>query len=87
MFIGLIIGAVSGAAQFVMLARFTKAITGEGLDSKAMLIGVCQFMLPLVVLLGSAFLLPDSLMWAAIGMTVTLSALAVTRFLNTRNRQ
>ena len=79
MLVGLIVGAVSGLVQFYMLARFTRAITGGGFDKKAVLLGACQFFLPLAVLLGCAFLLPATLLWAAIGMTSALIICAVVR--------
>ena len=92
MLIGLVLGIVSGAAQFVLLARFSKAVTGDGsdkestngFDRKAALIGVGQFFLPFAVLLGCALLLPDALLWAAIGMCATLCIFAVVRFVNTK---
>ena len=79
--LGLIIGAVSGAAQVWMLARFTKAITGGGLDKITVLYGVCQFFLPLIVLLGCAFIIIDSLIWAAIGMAVILVGFSFIKFM------
>ena len=79
--IGLIIGVVSGVVQFWMLAKFTKAVTGGGLDKKAALFGVCQFLLPLIVLLGCAFLFYNALLWAAIGMIAVLVVCSTIRFL------
>ena len=84
MLIGLIIGVVSGVLQYWMLVRFTKAVTGDGLDKKAVLFGVCQFLLPLVVLLGCAFLLSGSLIWAAIGMVVVLVSFSMSKFVFTK---
>ena len=84
MLIGLAIGAVSGVLQFWMLSRFTKAVTGGGLDKKAVLFGVCQFLLPLIVLLACAFLIRDSLLWAAIGMVVVLVLSSFVKFFLTK---
>ena len=84
MLIGLIIGAGSGVLQFFMLSRFTKAVTGGGLDKKAVLFGVCQFLLPLIVLLICAFLLRDALLWAAIGMVVVLVSFSFVKFVLTK---
>jgi len=81
---GFIIGAVSGALQFWMLAKFTKAVTGGGLDKKAVLLGVCQFFLPLIVLLGCAFLLNNALIWAAAGMVAVLIICSLVRFLTNK---
>ena len=81
MLLGLIIGAVSGFLQFLMLAGFTKAITSGVIEKKAVLFGVAQFFLPLAVLLVCAFLLRDSLIWAAVGMTGVLVVFAFARFI------
>ena len=79
--IGLLIGAASGILQFWMLAKFTKAVTGGALDKKSALLGAGQFLLPLAVLLGCAFLLNDSLLWAAVGMVVALIVCAVAKYI------
>ena len=84
MLIGLIIGAVSGVLQFWMLTKFTKAVTGGGFSGKTALLGVSQFFLPLIVLLGCAFLLNNALLWAAIGMIAALVVCALARFLSPR---
>ena len=83
---GLIIGACSGFLQFILLAKFAGAVTGEGLDNKTALLGAMQFFLPLVVLLCCAFLLYDSLVWAAVGMAASLVACALIRFVK-KSRQ
>ena len=80
MLLGLIIGAASGFLQFWMLAKFTKAVTGGALDKKAVILGVCQFILPLAVLIGCAFLLNDSLLWAAAGIAGALIICALAKF-------
>ena len=79
--LGLIIGAASGAVQVWMLARFSKAVSGGALDKLTVLFGVCQFFLPLVVLLGCAFLLTSALLWAAVGMVAMLIGFSLIRFL------
>ena len=81
MLLGLIIGVASGALQFWMLARFTKAVTGGGFGKKAVIFGICQFFLPLVVLLVCAFLLSGALLWAAVGMIAALVIPSFTRFM------
>ena len=81
MFLGLIIGVVSGAAQFLMLSRFTKAVTAGRLDKIAVLFGLCQFFLPLAVLIGCAFLLNASLIWPALGMVVILVGFSLARLI------
>ena len=78
--VGLIIGAVSGVLQFWMLTKFTQAVTGGGLSGKTAMLGISQFFLPLVVLLGCAFLLNNALLWAALGMIITLVISAFAKF-------
>ena len=82
---GLIIGVASGVLQFWMLAKFTKAVTGGGLDKKAVLFGVFQFFLPLAVLLGCAFLLSDALVWAAVGIAGSLVLCALARYITNKS--
>ena len=85
MLLGLIIGVVSGVLQYWMLSKFTGAVTGGALDNKAVLFGVGQFLLPLAVLLCCAFVLNDSLLWAAIGMAASLTLCALARFVIARS--
>ena len=83
MLVGLIIGVVSGIVQYLMLTKFTKAVTGGTLGNMTVLLGVFQFFLPLVVLLVCAFVLTGALLWAAIGMAAALILCALARFLST----
>ena len=64
-----------------MLSKFTKAVTGGGFSGKTALLGVLQFFLPLVVLLGCALLLNSALLWAAIGMIAALVVSALVRYI------
>jgi len=84
---GLIIGAASGAVQFWMLSRFTKSVTGGALNTKAALLGVCQFLLPLLVLAGCALLFADGLLWAGVGMIGVIVSCALVQFLRSRKPQ
>ena len=84
--LGLIIGAASGFVQFCLLAKFTKAATGGAMSKKAVLFGVCQFFLPIAVLLGCAFLLRDALLWAAVGMAAVLIIGAFVKFILTKKQ-
>ena len=83
MLLGLVIGAASGSLQFHMLSKFTKAITTGTLNNKTVMLGVMQFLLPLAVLLGCAFLLNDSLLWAATGMAASLVICSLAKFVLT----
>jgi len=82
--IELVIGAASGAAQFWMLFKFTRYVTSGAFDIKAALLGIAQFLLPVAVLLCCAFLLPGSLLWAAIGMAGVLILCALIHFIITQ---
>ena len=81
MIVGLIIGIVSGVVQFLLLAKFTSSVTGESFNKSSALFAIIQFALPLVVLVGCALFIDGSLLWAAIGMTVTLMLCAFVRFI------
>ena len=78
--IGLLIGAISGAVQFWMLAKFTASVTSGSITVKSVLLGVFQFFLPFIVLLCCALLLPDGLMWSGIGMAAELIICALLKF-------
>ena len=81
MLLGLMIGVASGLLQFYMLSRFTKAVTGGSLNTKAVMLGIGQFITPLVVLLICAFLLNNALLWAGIGIVAALTICALARFI------
>ena len=81
MIIGLIIGIISGAAQFLILAKFTSIVTGNAQKKTSAFYAIIQFALPFAVLVGCALLIEGSLLWAAIGMTVTLMLCAFLRFI------
>ena len=84
---GLIIGAVSGAAQFWMLSKFTKAVTGGALNTKTVSLGLSQFFLPIIVLVGCALLFKDGLLWAAVGMICVLVGCAFVQFLRSHKQR
>ena len=81
--IGLVIGVASGAVQFWMLSKFTRAITDGAINVKSVLFGMSQFFLPIVVLLCCALLFPAGLMWSGIGMAASLLFCAIVGFLIT----
>ena len=80
MIIGFMIGVISGAMQFIMLSKFTSSVTSASFNKKTVIFAVIQFLLPLVVLVGCAFLIEGGLLWAAVGMSASLMLCAVTRF-------
>lgn len=78
--LGFIIGAISGLVQYWLLSKFTGNVTRGKASGKTVLFAITQFLLPFVVLVGVAFLLPDDLMFAAIGMASALIVGAVIKF-------
>jgi hypothetical protein len=84
--VGFLIGAASGALQFWLLSRFTRAITGGGLNTKAALMGAGQFFLPLAVLLAVAAFMRAWLLAAALGMAAALIGCALASFIAARTR-
>ena len=81
--LGFVIGVASGAVQFWMLAKFTSSITHGTFNNKTVIFAITQFLLPLVVLVGCAFLLSESLMWTGIGIAASLIICAAVRFILT----
>ena len=78
--IGLLIGAVFGALQFLILSRFTASITGGTPGIRSVLFGVSQFFLPFAALLCCALLFPKGLVWSGIGMAAALVVCAIVSF-------
>lgn len=84
--IGFLIGAASGALQFWLLSRFTRAITGGGFNAKSALMGAGQFFLPIAVLLAIAAFMREWLLAAALGMAAALIGCALAKFIAARTR-
>ena len=84
---GLIIGVPSGVLQYYLLLKFTSAVSSGKVGTKAVIFALTQFLLPLVVLVISAFFLGESilgenfLMWIGIGMAASLIICAVAKYL------
>ena len=78
--LGLIIGIASGFVQFALLYKFITTVTGGKMGSKTVIFALTQFLFPFTVILLCAFFLPDGLMWAGIGMGVSLITSAGVRF-------
>ena len=79
--LGFFIGAVSGAIQFFLLAKFTGFLTRGKISGKTVLFLITQFLLPFIVLLSCAFLgLVDELLFVGIGMAAALIICATVRF-------
>lgn len=83
--IGLFIGIAAGLFQFWLLSKFTKLITRGSMNPKALLLGLSQFFLPMLILVGVAFIKRQDLFLAAVGITATLIIGAITKHvINTR---
>ena len=83
--IGLAIGIVAGGCQFWLLSKFTKLVSMGKLSPKCLALGLLQFFLPMGVLVGTAFIIRQDILWAGIGITASLLIGAVTKYvLNTR---
>ena len=76
-------GAVTGAAMFLMLSRFTGLVTRGKLGAKAVIYALSQFFMPILVLTGCALLLPSGLLWAGVGLVATLIVCALVSFIAT----
>ena len=67
-----LLGIVGGLLQARLLAGFTRAVTAGRRDARAMVRGVLQSFLPLVLLLPVALWRPAALPWAGGGMAAAL---------------
>jgi len=79
--LGFIIGAISGTVQYWLLSKFTASVTKGKLSGKTVIFAITQFIFPFAVLLISAILLAESLLWTGVGMGAALIVSAVIRFL------
>ena len=77
---GLLIGLAAGVVHFYALSRFTAAITGGEITSRAVVLGILQFFIPLTVLVLCAFLAHEMLVWTAVGMAAALICGGVAAF-------
>jgi len=85
--IGLIIGVISGIIQFILLSKFTGAITKGKVSNRTLLFALTQFLFPFAVLVVTAFFISDGLMWAGIGMGGALVTCAIAKFFLTPRSQ
>ena len=80
-FIGLLVGIVTGIIQFYLLQKFTGAVSMGKITNKTVIFALTQFLFPFAVLVVCAFLIGDSLMWVGIGIAAALITCAVIRFI------
>jgi hypothetical protein len=89
--IGIAVGIIEGVVQYLLLLKFTSSISKGTIDTKAVLLGLLQFFLPMGVLIAMAFLRRSDLLWTAVGISVSLLICAVTKFVlgarKTRGRE
>jgi K+ transporter len=85
--LGLLIGVVSGAVQFFLLARFTLSATSGKMGFSAVVYGLIQFFLPFAVLVLCAVFLRSDLIWAASGIAGTLIIASVVKFILERRSE
>ena len=77
------IGLVTGVVQYLLLKKFTGAVSKGKMTGKTVIFAVTQFLFPFAVLVICALLLVDSLMWVAIGIATALVFCAVYKFIVT----
>ena len=78
--IGFLIGAAAGAVQFWTLIRFARLITSSDAMKQAVLFGLLQFFIPLVVLVCVGLLAENYLLPAAIGIAAVLIVGALAKY-------
>jgi len=81
--IGFIVGAISGVIQYLLLSKFTGSATKGKTKKRTALFALAQFSLPFAVLVGVAFILPDDLMFSAIGIGSALIISAIVKYVIT----
>lgn len=85
--VGFAIGAACGVIQFWLLSRFTKLITTGKVEAKAVALGLLQFLLPVGVLVATAFIIRQELLWAGIGIVAALLTAAIIKFVLNNRKQ
>ena len=79
--IGVILGAVGGALQFLLLKKLADAVTSnKDINTKTILLVFAQIPVPVCILLVCALWLRSQLLYCGIGMAFVLIALAVITF-------
>jgi len=81
--LGFFIGVITGIVQYLLLMKFTGAVSKGKMTGKTVIFAVTQFLFPFTVLVICAFFLVDSLMLIAIGIAAALIICAVTKFVIT----
>ena len=80
LYIGLLIGFVSGAVQFYLLQKFVGTLSKGKISNKTVLFAITQFFFPFIVLVICGFFISESLLWVGIGMASALIICGIARF-------
>ena len=79
--IAVVIGLATGIVQFFLLYKFVTSVTGGKMGTKTLIFAITQFLFPFAVLVICAFIFPNSLLWAGIGVAASLITCAVIKFI------
>jgi len=71
---------ITGIIQFLLLQKFTGAVSLGKITNKTVIFAITQFLFPFAVLVLCAFFLTNNLMWVGIGIAASLIACAVVKF-------
>lgn len=79
--IGLFVGVAAGLFQLWLLTKFISAVTSGSFSVSKAFLGILQFVLPVAVLFGAAFLIRQELIWTGCGLAATLMIGAIVKFI------
>ena len=85
--IAVVVGIATGAVQFFLLYKFVTSVTGGKIGTKTLIFAVTQFLFPFAILVILAFMLPNNLIWAGIGIAASLITSAVLRFIKVQKQK
>jgi len=81
------VGIATGAVQFFLLYKFVTSVTGGRTGIKTLIFAVTQFLFPFAILVILAFLLPNNLIWAGVGIAASLITSAILRFIKVQKQK
>jgi hypothetical protein len=79
--IGFAVGVVAGVLQFWLLSKFVNMVTGGSFNIKGVALGLIQFFLPVIILVGVGFLLREELLFCGIGIAAALLISSTAKFI------
>ena len=86
MIVALVVGLLSGFIQLFLIIKFASMLTGGMMGMKCMLLGILQFVLPAVVLIGYALLWRENLIWVGTGMVAALIVGAIIKLVISKHK-